>query len=175
MNISKIDKYSIANGEGVRVSVFVSGCRRHCPGCHNPEAFDFNAGTEYTEEVESEILEALKPNYIQGLTILGGEPLEPENRKGVLDLIEAVRKVYGNGKDIWLYTGYTFSELCRKAYQRLNSFHQIVNLPLHSILQNIDVLVDGPFVQELADPDLQFRGSRNQGIIHLRYEEPKNE
>lgn len=154
MNYAKINKTDIANGEGVRVSVFVSGCWNHCIGCHNPEAWDFSYGQPFTFETENEIIEALRPDWIQGLSILGGEPCEEEN---VEVLIPFLRKVMLKmpDKNIWLFSGYTYEMLQND-----------------EILKYIDVLVDGPFLLEQRDISLPFRGSRNQRIIRLRGGKP---
>ena len=145
----------IADGEGVRVALFVSGCRRHCVGCHNQEAQDFSFGEEFTEEVRNSILEGMAPRWIRGLSILGGEPLEPENQIEVLELIKEVRRVYGRTKDIWLYTGGIIEDLWRE-----NKFST------REIIASVDVLVDGPFILAERDPGLAFRGSKNQRIIY---------
>lgn len=152
MNIAKINPVSIENGPGVRVSVFVSGCRRHCPGCHNPEAWDFGYGEEYNEAKEMSILEDLQPGYVDGITVLGGEPLEPENLEGVLHLLEEVDAMYIKSKTIWLYTGYTWENLTDT--QRF-------------VARAADVVVDGAYIAELADVGLAYRGSRNQRIIDV--------
>ena len=150
MNYCGLKKTDIANGEGVRVSLFVSGCRNHCVGCHNPEAWDFSYGQPFTIETENEIIEALRPSWIQGLSVLGGEPCEEENKKVLIPFLKRVREKLSE-KDIWLYSGYT--------YELLQS---------DEILQYIDVLVDGPFLLEQKDISLAFRGSRNQRIIKLK-------
>lgn len=150
MNYAGIKKVDIANGPGVRVSLFVSGCRNHCRGCFNPETWDFNYGKPFTKETEDEIIQALRPSWIQGLSILGGEPAETENEKVLIPFLERVRKELPE-KDIWLYSGYTWEMLKQE-----------------KILRLVDVLVDGPFLLEKKDPRLAFRGSRNQRIIHLK-------
>ena len=150
MNYGGIIKNDIANGPGVRVSLFVSGCRNHCPGCFQPETWDFDYGDPFTEETEEEILEALRPSWIQGLSILGGDPMEPENQRALLPFLKRLH-ILLSGKDVWLYTGY-----------RLES---VSNSPL---LPFVDVVVDGPFIETEKDISLAFRGSRNQRIIHLR-------
>ncbi len=152
MNYCGIKKTDIANGPGVRVSLFVSGCRNHCPGCFQPETWDFNYGDPFTKETEDEILTALRPSWIQGLTILGGDPMEPENQKGMLTFLQRVRSELPD-KDIWIYTGYRLED--------------VSDSPL---LSYADVLVDGPFVEAEKDISLAFRGSRNQRIIHLKGE-----
>ena len=153
MNYATIKKTDVANGPGVRVSLFVSGCTHHCKGCFNSEAWDFHYGQAYTEETEQEILQALAPDYIRGLSLLGGEPMEPENRGAVLSLVKKVRERYPQ-KTIWCYTGYTYEEIQ-------------ANPRLKAVLDYIDVLVDGRFEQALFSPYLEFRGSSNQRILHL--------
>ena len=153
MNYAEIKKVDIANGPGVRVSLFVSGCRNHCKGCFNPETWDFDYGRPFTRETEDEIIEALCPSWIQGLSILGGEPTEEENAAVLIPFLKRVRAVLPD-KDIWLYSGYTYEALRDK-----------------EILTLVDVLVDGPFLLELKDAGLAFRGSRNQRIIDLKEKE----
>ena len=150
MNYCGIKKTDIANGPGVRVSLFVSGCRNHCPGCFQPETWDFDYGEPFTEKTEEELITALRPSWIQGLSILGGDPMEPENQKELLPFIRRVKETYP-GKDIWLYTGYRLE--------------QVWDSPL---LSYVDVVVDGPFVEKEKDAGLAFRGSRNQRIIDLK-------
>ena len=150
MNYAEIKKVDIANGPGVRVSLFVSGCRNHCKGCFNPETWDFDYGRPFTRATEDEIIKALRPSWIQGLSILGGEPTEEENAAVLIPFLKRVRAVLPD-KDIWLYSGYTYEVLRDK-----------------EILTLADVLVDGPFLLELKDAGLAFRGSRNQRIIDLR-------
>lgn len=149
MNYCGLKKTDIANGEGVRVSLFVSGCRNHCVGCHNPESWDFGYGQPFTKATEDEIIEALRPSWIQGLSVLGGEPTEGENEKVLIPFLKRVRTELPD-KDIWLFSGYT--------YEMLQS---------EEILQYVDVLVDGPFLLEQKDVSLAFRGSRNQRILRL--------
>ena len=153
MNYAEIKKVDIANGPGVRVSLFVSGCRNHCKGCFNPETWDFDYGRPFTRATEDEIIEALRPSWIQGLSILGGEPTEEENAAVLIPFLKRVRAVLPD-KDIWLYSGYTYEALRDK-----------------EILSLADVLVDGPFLLEQKDAGLAFRGSRNQRIIDLREKE----
>lgn len=161
MNYSNIKQYDIANGVGVRVSLFVSGCRKHCPGCFNQDTWDFNAGEPFTDDVIQTIMDSLAPDYISGLSILGGEPLAEENRLDVVRLIHKVKKLYPN-KTIWVWTGYTWEELMKIAY-RWTFDHYV-----RSILENIDVLVDGPYEEEKYDILLRFRGSSNQRIIDVK-------
>lgn len=161
MNYGEIKKVDIANGEGVRVSLFVSGCRNHCKECFNPMTWAFNYGKKYGEETEKEILEALNHDYIEGLTVLGGEPFEPENQEEVLSLVKKVREVFPH-KNIWIYSGFTFEELIGKKENRAAT-------PLaKEILKNIDVLVDGRFEIAKKDLMLKFRGSTNQRIIDVK-------
>lgn len=162
MNYGDIKKCDIANGVGVRVSLFVSGCRHHCKGCFNECAWDFNYGKMYTKETEDEVLEALNKSYINGLTILGGEPMEPENQFYVWSLIKRVREELPN-KDIWVYTGYLYDQLI----DHMNHFPRTAFFT-DKILNNIDVLVDGEFVERLKDISLVFRGSSNQRIIDMK-------
>lgn len=150
MNYCGIKKVDIANGTGIRVSLFVSGCRNHCPGCFQPETWDFDYGEPFTEKTEEELITALRPPWIRGLSILGGDPMEPENQKELLPFIRRVKETYP-GKDIWLYTGYRLE--------------QVWDSPL---LSYVDVVVDGPFVEKEKDAGLAFRGSRNQRIIDLK-------
>ena len=150
MNYAGIKKVDIANGPGVRVSLFVSGCRNHCPRCFNPETWDFSYGEPFTEKTEEELIKALRPSWIQGLSILGGDPMEQENQTALLPLLRRVKEELPE-KDIWLYTGY-----------RLES---VSSSPL---LKLVDVVVDGPFIEADKDISLAFRGSRNQRIIDLR-------
>lgn len=150
MNYCGIKKTDIANGLGVRVSLFVSGCRNHCPGCFQPETWDFDFGEPFTRDTEKEIMKALRPSWIQGLSILGGEPMEPENQKALLPFLKRVRSELP-GKDIWLYTGYRLEDISASP-----------------LLDYVDVLVDSPFVEAERDISLAFRGSRNQRIIQLR-------
>lgn len=160
MNYGEIKKHDIANGEGVRVSLFVSGCTHHCRGCFNPETWDFHYGKPFTEEVWETLLESLGPEYIAGLTLLGGEPFEVENQRALLPFLKEVRSRYP-GKTIWCYTGYTLERdlLCKQGCARCECTDEMLAI--------IDVLVDGEFVEEKKDISLVFRGSANQRIIRL--------
>lgn len=159
MRYSDIKECDIANGVGNRVSIFVSGCSIHCDGCFNKNAHDFDFGVEFTENTVNEILDMLKPDYIRGLSVLGGEPLDPHNIPEVLILVKRVRTLYPE-KDIWVYSGYTFEKLLNGCV----STKQLVS----ELLDCIDVLVDGPFMKEFKDLSLRFRGSSNQRIIDVR-------
>lgn len=160
MYYGALKKTDIANGPGVRVSLFVSGCTHHCKECFNPETWSFTYGEEYTDKVTAEILAALEPSYIQGITVLGGEPFEPSNQRELLPLYHAIREKYPN-KTIWVYSGYTLeNELLKESRARIDITDEILSL--------IDVLVDGEFVLEKKNMMLKFRGSENQRIIDLR-------
>ena len=161
MYYGEIKKVDIANGPGTRVSLFVSGCRRHCKDCFNAQTWDFCFGQPYTKETEREILAALAPSYIHGLTVLGGEPFEPENQRQVLELLKKVRQMYPN-KTIWCFTGDTLETdlLAEGGCGRCAVTDEL--------LAQIDVLVDGPFIAEQRNLMLRFRGSENQRLIDLK-------
>ena len=159
MNYANIKKYDIADGPGVRVSLFVSGCRHHCKGCFNAETWDFNYGQPYTAETEAEIIDALKSSYIAGFTLLGGEPFEPENQVEMVKLLKKIRETYPE-KSIWCYTGYLYDV-------DLIPSGKVFTEVTQEMLSYIDTLVDGEFIEEEKDLSLKFRGSRNQRIIHL--------
>lgn len=163
MNYGNIKECDIADGPGVRVSLFVSGCRHYCKGCFNKETWDFDYGMPYTKETEDEIIRLLAPSYIQGLTLLGGEPFEPENQKELAGLLKRVRETYPD-KDIWCYTGYLYDV-------DLPEGGRVHTEVTEEMLSYIDVLVDGEFIEEEKDVTLVFRGSRNQRIIELGKEE----
>lgn len=155
MNYAAIKAWDIANGPGVRVSLFVSGCTHHCKDCFNAEAWDFDYGEVFDETVMERILEMLAPDYIRGITYLGGEPFDPRNQEGLLTLTKKIRARYPE-KSIWAFTGYVYDK----------------NLPwldgvTDALLDGIDVLVDGPFVAEKKNLRLRFRGSENQRLIDL--------
>lgn len=157
MHFASIKNFDIANGIGVRVSLFVSGCNHHCKECFNEEAWDFNYGKEFSDEEINAIIDMLKPDYIKGLTLLGGEPMEPRNQEGILPLVKLVREKYPS-KNIWCYSGFTFEQIMKMS-ETIESTREL--------LKYIDVLVDGKFVIEKKDISLKFRGSSNQRIIDL--------
>lgn len=160
MNYGEIKSCDIANGEGVRVSLFVSGCTHHCKNCFNAETWDFDFGEPFTREIEDKIIEELAPDYIDGFSLLGGEPFEPLNQKVLLPFLRRIKDKYPQ-KSVWCYTGYLFDkELKSESRARCKYTDEMLSL--------IDVLVDGEFVQELYDISLQFKGSTNQRIIDVQ-------
>ena len=150
MNYGIINKFDVINGNGIRVSLFVSGCHNNCKGCFNKQSQDFNYGKKFTTETQREILLTLTPIYITGISILGGEPLEPENISTVYNLCKEIKEKFPT-KDIWLYTGYTFE-----------------NISSYLIMKYIDVLVDGKYIEEQKDLTLKWRGSKNQRVIDVK-------
>ncbi len=160
MNYATIKYCDIANGLGVRTSLFVSGCTHFCKGCFNSEAWDFNYGKPFTSQVEEEIISSLKPDFIDGLSLLGGEPFEPKNQQALLPFLQRVKKEFPS-KDIWCYTGYLFDEELLGESRAKTEY-------TYEMLKCIDVLVDGKFVEELKDISLEFRGSANQRIIDVK-------
>lgn len=160
MNYMEIKKYDIANGPGVRTSLFVAGCTHHCKGCFNPESWDFNAGHEFTEDTIEEIIESLKPDYVKGLTLLGGEPFEPANQQALLPLIRRVKIEFPN-KNIWAFSGYLFDKQIMDVMALKYDFTK-------EFITYIDVLVDGEFHEEEKDLSIVYRGSRNQRIIDVK-------
>ncbi len=159
MYYGNIKKRDIANGVGVRVTLFVSGCTHHCKNCFNPETWDFEYGQPYTEKTEEEILSLLAPSYINGLTLLGGEPFEVQNQRVLVGLIRRVRKRFPD-KSIWCYTGYTFEELISDSRARCEVTDEMLSM--------LDVLVDGEYIDEKRNISLSFRGSENQRIIDVK-------
>lgn len=159
MNYGTIKNYDTANGPGVRVSLFVSGCRHYCKGCFNSVAWDFEYGEPFTEETAAQIINALAPAYIQGFSLLGGEPFEPENQRELVKLLKLIRTTYPQ-KDIWCYTGYLYDV-------DLVDGGKVFTEVTEEMLSYIDVLVDGEFIEAEKDLTLVFRGSRNQRIIEL--------
>lgn len=166
MNYGNIKECDIANGPGVRVSLFVSGCRHHCKGCFNEETWDFQYGNPYTEETEETIINLLKAGYVQGLSLLGGEPFEPENQKELVKLLRRVRETYPE-KDIWCYSGYLYDV-------DMVPGGRVYTDVTEEMLSYLDVLVDGRFVEAQKDVTLHFRGSRNQRIIDVKKSREEN-
>ncbi len=160
MYYGEIKNCDIANGEGVRVTLFVSGCRNHCENCFQPQTWDFRYGQPFTAETEDRLLRLLAPDYISGLTLLGGEPFEPENQRVLLPFLRRVREAYPR-KTIWSFSGFTLEELrSGENRARCEATDEMLSL--------LDVLVDGRYVEALKDISLRFRGSRNQRLIDLR-------
>ena len=159
MHYGEIKKCDIANGPGVRVTLFVSGCTHKCPGCFNEVAWDFDYGQPFTQETIDKILDMLKPNYIKGLTLLGGEPFEPENQPAIVELLRQIKQKYPQ-KSIWAFSGYLFDK---------DIFPGKLGDPAitREYLSYLDVLVDGPFIQAKKDLTLRFRGSSNQRLIDV--------
>lgn len=166
MYYGNIKNYDIANGLGVRVSLFVSGCTNACKNCFQPETWDFHYGNPYTKETQEEILKMLSSPYIKGLTVLGGEPFELSNQEVLVDLFKEVREKLPN-KDIWCFTGFTLDQDLVPNGKRFGKY-------TNEILSMIDVLVDGKFVEELKDITLKFRGSSNQRLIDLKKSKEEN-
>ncbi len=160
MYYGTLKKCDIANGAGVRVTLFVSGCTNHCPGCFQPQTWDFTYGQPYTTDTQREIIDELQKPYVRGLTVLGGEPFEPENQRQLVKLLRQVKENYPE-KDVWVFSGFTLDgELLREgSHPRCEVTDEMLGY--------IDVLVDGRFVEELKDISLQFRGSRNQRVIDM--------
>lgn len=160
MNYADIKYPDIQDGEGIRVSIYVSGCHFHCKECHNKEAWDFNYGKKFTEETIDYIVNLLKESYVNGLSLLGGEPLEPSNQEGLLPLVKRVKEEFPN-KDIWCWTGYRFDkDILEDMYQK--------NDTTKELLKYIDIMVDGQFEIENKVEDLRFRGSTNQRKIDVQ-------
>lgn len=151
MNYHNITKDDMLNGDGLRTVLWVSGCRLHCKNCQNPETWDYNSGILFDDKAEKELFDSLNHDYISGITFSGGHPLDPNNYQTVLDLCKKFRSVFDNSKTIWIYTGYTWE--------------QVKDL---EIMQYIDVLVDGAFIEELKDEKLYWRGSSNQRVVDVQ-------
>ena len=158
MHYATIKNCDIANGPGVRVSLFVSGCTHHCKGCFNEVAWDFEYGTPFTEETIQTILDMLRPDYIKGLTLLGGEPFEPQNQEPILQLLRRIKAQMPN-KSIWAFSGYLFDKIISGTLGDWTITKEY--------LDYLDVLVDGPFVEEKKNLNLRFRGSENQRLIDV--------
>lgn len=167
MNYADIKRVDVANGLGVRVSLFVSGCHHHCKGCFNSDAWDFNFGKEYDEETEESILKELDKSYIQGLSLLGGEPLEYVNQKGLLSLVKKAKERHPE-KTIWCYTGYKFDDdVMGDMFNKWPETKELVS--------NFDIVVDGKYDEDLRDLNLKFKGSSNQRIIDVQKTLENNE
>lgn len=167
MNYADIKRIDVANGPGVRVSLFVSGCTHHCKNCFNKVTWDFNYGEPFTEQTIENILGYLEPDYIKGITILGGEPLEASNQKGLLPLLRRVREKYPK-KSIWCFTGYLFDkDVLGRMWDTIDETKELFSY--------IDVLVDGPFVESKKDLGLRFKGSSNQRTIMVQESLEKRE
>lgn len=160
MNYCAIKYPDIANGRGIRVSLFVAGCNHRCPGCFNSEAWSFDAGEPFDERVIDDIMDKLAPSYVEGLSLLGGEPFEPVNQRGLLPLVRKFRERYPE-KDIWAYTGYVYE---RDLLPGGRAYCEATD----ELLDAVHILVDGPFVESLKDPSLAFRGSSNQRLLDLK-------
>ncbi len=161
MNLSGIKKSDISNGEGIRTSIFVSGCRNRCKNCFNKDTWDFGFGFVFDEAVMEEVLATFKHSFVKGLTVLGGEPMEPENQRALLPFIKEFKRRYPD-KDLWLYTGNLYEELIGQRgehYKHLDITEEL--------LSYVDILVDGPFIEEEKSIGLRFRGSKNQRVIDL--------
>ena len=161
MHVGEVMTADVANGEGMRVSVFVSGYRNHCKGCFQPQTWDFNYGREYTPEIEQFIIDELSKSYYDGITILGGDPMEPENQEPVLQLLRRIKKELPD-KNVWAYTGYVYDRDLVPGGKRF------VDGVTRELLESIDILIDGRFVEELKNLMLNFRGSGNQRIIKMK-------
>lgn len=160
MNYGEIKSCDIANGIGVRISLFVSGCTNHCKNCFQPQTWDFNFGEPFTSDTEEKILKMLEPDYIDGLTVLGGEPMEPSNQQALYPFLLKVKEKMPN-KTIWVFSGFTLEEMREEGgYSNCDVTEKILSI--------IDVLVDGRFVEELKDITLRFRGSSNQRLIDMK-------
>lgn len=169
MNYSLINKVDIVNGPGIRVSLFVSGCNRHCKNCYNQEAQNFDNGEPFTQETYKTILEHVAKTHCSGLSILGGEPLD-QDANGLIALFELVQDIHKLGKTVWLWTGYTWEEIFNYRVARGNSKTscRIKNTIRCALLNMIDVVVDGPFIDEQKDLSLRWRGSANQRAIDVQ-------
>ncbi|MDR1701092.1 MAG: anaerobic ribonucleoside-triphosphate reductase activating protein [Lachnoclostridium sp.] len=167
MNYADIKQYDVANGVGVRVSLFVSGCSHHCKGCFNEEAWDFDYGEPFTEIQVQQIIDYLKPNYVEGLSLLGGEPFEPQNRKEIVTLLRRVKKEFPN-KSVWCFTGYLYDKDIMESMYKEDEI-------VREIISYLDVLVDGRFVEEKKNLQLTFRGSSNQRVIKVKESLDKEE
>lgn len=175
MNYITIRTHDIANGPGIRVTLFVSGCRLNCKGCFNKEAQDFKAGKEFTQETIDFILESTNKDYIKGLTILGGDCLEPSNQFDTLNLLKQFRNKFNKSKDVWIWTGRKWEELLKENYKKYKELKD-VNYKNYSYVENVtdellsltDILIDGPFILQKKKMGLKYMGSTNQRIIDVQ-------
>lgn len=159
MNYAGIKYCDVANGTGCRTVLFVSGCRNACPGCFQPQTWDFGYGEVFDSKIQKEVIDSLEPDYIEGITLLGGEPFEEENQKALLAFLKKLKKAYP-AKNVWAFTGYIYDkDLVPGGRKHTKDTDELLSL--------IDILVDGPFVEELKDISLKFRGSSNQRILDL--------
>ena len=161
MNYGRIIERDSTNGPGIRVTLFVSGCSHHCKGCFQPETWNFDYGEKFTTNIENNIIDLLKQDYVSGLTILGGDPFEKSNQIELYPFIKRLREIYGNNKTIWAFTGAIYESLLDKEYEYNTSITK-------ELLSMMDVLVDGPFMEEKKSLLLKFRGSSNQRLIDLK-------
>ena len=159
MNYAGIKYCDIANGLGCRTVLFVSGCRNHCKGCFQPQTWEFDYGEPFDEQIQNEILDSLKPAYVQGITLLGGDPFEEENQEALVPFMRRVKERYPN-KDVWAYTGYLYEELLANGRKHTEYTDELLSM--------IDILVDGPFIEAQKDITLKFKGSANQRVIDLK-------
>ena len=166
MNYAELKTYDVANGPGIRVSLFVSGCAHHCKGCFNEEAWDYDYGKPFTDEVIDQIIDAMSFGAYRGITFLGGEPLDPKNQADVLKTAKRVKEVYPD-KDIWLFSGYLYENLTGDMAKECPDLEEILSL--------VDVLVDGPFIEDQKNLMLLFRGSENQRLIDMNKTREKGE
>lgn len=162
MNYATIKWCDIANGEGVRISLFVSGCTHRCKNCFNEVAWDFSYGQPFDEKIQAKILQALESDYIAGLSLLGGEPLEPQNQEALLPFVKKVKEAFPD-KTIWCYTGYTIDDSIKELKEKQKN-----TIYIKDLLMLFDIIVDGPYIEELRDIRLKFRGSSNQRVIDMQ-------
>lgn len=167
MHYGSIKSVDIANGEGIRVTLFVSGCTHHCKNCFNPETWNFEYGNPFTKETEDTIIKYLEADFVKGLTLLGGEPMEPQNQKALLPFLKRVKQKFGDSKNIWSYTGFVYD-------RDLINGGRVHTEDTDELLSLIDVLVDGPFIESLKNLSLKFRGSSNQRVIDLKKTKQEN-
>ena len=184
MKIANIKYFCTVNGDGIGISLFATGCSRRCPGCIAKKYWDYNSGHEFTEELFQKVLDKLEPSHISHLSLLGGEPLDPANVETMAKIVKAVRERYGNTKKIWMWTGYLMKDVTGYEYEQdmdgIEDYEEVLKtsgckfeyIPEneHSkyILDNIDILIDGPFIQKLHKFGLHFKGSKNQRLIYLK-------